>query len=537
MSECFNGKPSDTKPSDNALHKRSIIKKTLQVGGSTLLSRVLAIAREILLLRFLGGAGGISDVFLMAYRIPNSFRKIFAEGALSAATVPTLVKSIKSSGKDSVSSLMTLLFLVFEGAVLALCAFVIWKAQWVMSVVAPGFSPEQVVLAVRWLRIFMPFILFLSSSALLAGALQSLNRFFVPAISPALLNVVWIISLIACFTFDFPVETLCYFILFGGFLQFIFHLIAYFRLHFSFHKIDNEAWLSFGRVMMKFLPCLLSMSIVEVSLFVDSYFASYLQPGSISLIYLANRFMGIPLGVFATAFSTILLPHFSRISIYAPKRMSFYLLEATKFVFWIAVPVAFMMIYFSENIIYSFLFYTKKFSLVQVGEASSILIAFLMGLFFFSLNKILLNVYYSFHNTWLPTIIAIFSTVINFLLNRLLVQIFMATGIALATTISAVIQTILFLTFLHLFFKLRFYFFRFLEFFVRYMLQLVCAFTFMILVCKIIIKIIPYFPELLSKFFLGPIGYWFWIGPIIIFTVAIIVHTRRFFKIKLHFMD
>jgi len=519
------------------LHKRSIIKKTVQVGGSTLLSRILAIVREILLLRFLGGAGGLSDVFLTAFKIPSSFRKIFAEGALSAATVPTLVANIKREGVDSISRLMSLLFLVFEGLVLSLCMLVVWKAHLVIGWVAPGFSPEKAIFAAKLLKILMPFIFFLSSSALLAGALQSLNRFFVPAISPALLNVVFIASLIVCLSFSFPVEYLCLFILLGGLLQLILHATAYFRLGFSFKKINRQALLSFSRVMIKFVPCLISMSVVEVSLFVDHYFASYLTDGSITLIFYANRFMGIPLGVFATAFSTILLPHFSRVSIYAPKRMGFYLLEATKFVFWIAIPVAFIMIYFSENILYSFLYYSKKFNLAQVSEASSILVAFLIGLFFFSLNKILLNIYYAFHNTWIPTVISLFATIINFILNRLLVQALMATGIALATTISAIVQTILFITVLWLAFGLPFYGIKFFEFFYRYVLQLTVAFSFMILSYKVAVWGISYLPILLSQFLIGPIGHWFLIGPIVALTVGIVVYTRKRFSVKIYFLD
>ena len=517
------------------MHKRSIIKKTIQVGGSTMLSRVLAIIREVLLVRFLG-VGAISDAFFTAYKIPNSLRKIFAEGALSAAMIPTVVSILRKKNKRTLNKFVSLAFLVFEGLLLILCGLAIWKAQAVIRFAAPGFSPEQVVFTARLLQVLMPFIFFLSSSALLAGPLQSVGHFFVPAISPALLNVVFIGAISICLTFSLSVEHLCFFILFGGLVQLLFHIWTYFRLDFSFERPDQESWSSMKHVMRKFLPCLFSMSIVEVSLFVDTMFASWLPKGSVTLIYYANRFMGIPLGVFGAAFSTILLPHFSKLSLYAPKRISFYLLEATKFVFWISLPIACMMIFFSEKI-FSTIFLSSKFSLVQVQEAGVILIAFLLGLFFFSLNKILLNIYYSFHNMWIPTVVSIIATIINVFMNMLLMKKFAAVGIALATTISAVLQMCLFLVFLMIFFNFKFYGIRFVDFVVRYVVQLCLVFIPTYFLYTFLLTWIGYLPQSIAYFFLQSIGFWLWVGPLCLLAFLIIYHTRRWFRVKLYFLD
>jgi len=519
------------------LNKKSIIRKTIQVGGLTMLSRLLAIVREILFYRFLGQPGLVTDAFFTAYKIPNSFRKIFAEGALSAAIVPTLVKNVRKGDRGAVNRLMSLAFLVFEGLVLLLCAFFMWKAEAVIAFIAPGFDTQQVMFTARLLKILMPFIFFLSSSALLAGALQAVHKFFVPAISPALLNVVFIISLLACLAFDFPIEYLCFSILIGGFLQFVVHVIAYFKANFSFYSIDKGAVAAFGHVMKKFLPCAFSMSIVEISLFIDTSFASFLPGGSISLIRLSNRFMGIPLGVFAVAFSTILLPHFSRISQYAPKRISFYVLEATKFVFWVAIPVACVMIFFSENILSTFFYFTGKFSADKASEGANILVAYLLGLFFLSLNKILLSIYYAFHNTWIPTIVSIFATSINFALNMLMMRLFMATGIALATSISALIQTVLFILFLHYVFGFTFYCKQFVSFLVRFLAQLFVVFGVMYIIYRLIYSCISTFSEPIARFFLVEFGIWFWIGPLILIAFWLIYCTREYFKTKLYFLD
>src|SRR5579863_660207 len=125
---------------------KTILKKTIQVGGSTLLSRFFGILREVLMVRYLG-ASGLSDTFLTAFKIPNSLRKIFAEGALSAAFVPTLVQVVRGQGRQQANNLMSLAFIIFEGLVLALCALVMFKTEATIALIAPGWSPDKVALA------------------------------------------------------------------------------------------------------------------------------------------------------------------------------------------------------------------------------------------------------------------------------------------------------------------------------------------------------------------------------------------------------
>ena len=125
----------------NELHKTSLLRKVAQVGGSTLLSRFAGIIREVLMVRYLG-AGVQSDAFLTAFKIPNSLRKIFAEGALSAALIPSLVSILKRDDKRAVSSIMTLSFLVFEGVLLGLCLFVFWQPEMIIRLIAPGWYAD-----------------------------------------------------------------------------------------------------------------------------------------------------------------------------------------------------------------------------------------------------------------------------------------------------------------------------------------------------------------------------------------------------------
>lgn len=515
-------------------NKKSMLKKAAQVSGSTMLSRIFGIIREIMMANFLG-VGAASDAFIIAFKLPNSLRKIFAEGALSAAMVPSVVETMRKRNINAVNKLVSLAYLAFEGVLLILCALAMWKATFVIMLCAPGFAVEKMAFCAKLLRIMMPFVFFISSSAILAGPLQAVGHFFVPAISPVLLNIVFISGIITCTAFGFPIEVLCYFILFSGLLQFLLHIFTYFKLGFSVEKYDKDTLQSFWHVMKKFIPCLFGMSVIEVSMFIDTSFGSYLPDGSVSLINYAERFMGIPLGVFGVAVSTILLPHFSKLSLYAPKRIKFYLLEAAKFVFWLAIPAILMMMFFSTEI-FSTLF-AKKFTLLQSQTAGSILIAYLFGVFFFSLNKILLNVFYSFHSLWVPTFISIFGTGVNFCMNMLLIKIFFAVGLAMATTISAIVQTCLYMLLLNKMFGVKFYGAKFLEFLTKYVLQLSVIFTVMYFVYNFMYKIIGMFAGKLSGFLLFKFGFWLWVGPLGLLAFFLIYYTRKIFKVKLYFLD
>lgn len=518
-----------------ALHKKSILKKTFEIGSSTLLSRFFGVIREFLWVRYLG-AGAISDAFFTAFKIPNSLRKIFAEGALSAALIPTFVGVVRKD-KHQASSLISLSFLVFEGFLVLICALMMYHAEAVLHVIVPGFSPEHIAYTVPFLQILMPFILFVSSSAILAGALQSVGHFFVPAFAPVLLNVIYIGATAICLFFSWPVEYFCFFIVLGGVIQFALHVYMYLKLHFSFAAINRQTWADFKGVLIKFFPCLLSMSVMEVGLFIDTSFASYLPAGSMSLINYAYRFMGIPLGVFAVSFSTILLPHFSRVGSYAPRRMGYYLLETTKFVYWVTVPAMLLMMFFAEKFFHT-LFLSDKFTLAQVYEARDILIAFLIALFFFSLNKILLNIYYGLHVTSIPTIISIFATVLNVVLDYVLLDKYQAVGLAAATALSlGIVQTVLLALFLFWKFKFKIYFKDFFNFLVRYTAQMAIVFSAAYFLYRLIERYIELLPQGLAQFLLYGLGFWFWVGPLCGMIMLALFYLRKAFRIELHFLD
>lgn len=516
--------------------KKTIVKKTAQVSLLTLLSRFFGIIREFIFVRYLG-ASALADAFFTAYKVPNMLRKVFAEGALSAATVPVFSRVMRKDGKDSLSNLVTLSFCLFEFVVLLICALIMYNAYAFIGFIGWGFSTKQVAIAAQCLIILMPFIFFISSNALLAGALHTIGHFFMPVLTSSLFNVVFIIGLLACYWFLLPITALCWFVLVGGAVQFLVHVITFYALGFKFTRINWSQLTVFKEIFFNFIVCLPSASITEINLFVDTSFASLLPVGSISLLRYAFRFMGIPLGVFAIAFARILLPQFSRVRLYAPKRLHYYLLESIKIVFWVMLPVSLLMSFFADKF-FETLFLSEKFTYLHVAQAANLLSIFLFGLFSFSLNRIIVSIYYAMQVTWVPGAIAAVSALFNIFLDWLLVYTFQAQGIAIATTSAAIVRTILLLGVLYYYYDFKGYPRKLWSFFIRYTTQCVVLF----LPFYSLYRLIEWFIENclsinFQYFLLNHVGFWLWTCPLMLLFFLALWLTRRRFGLSVYFLD
>ena len=499
-----------------------------------MVSRLLGFVREVLLVRFLG-VGALSDAFLVAFRFPNSLRKIFAEGALSAAFVPAMVKMVKKGDEHQTNSFMTIAFLFFQTFVIVLCVLVYFYADQVIALTAPGFSPQQLALAGPFLRVLFPLLLFISCNALFSGALQSVNHFMVPAMGAPLLNVGFIVSLIACLYFKLPAIVLCYGIVLAAVGNFFLHLATYFWHNFSFDGINRPALKSFGGVAKKFLGGLFGVSVMEINLFADQYFASYLPAGSVTLLNYGTRFMQIPLGVAAIAFSTILLTHFSRVVLYAPKRLNFYLLEASKFVCWLMLPSAVLLMVTSEKL-FSTLLLAGRGTPLQIWQASWILTIMSVGLVFFSLNKIFTSAFYALHDTWTPTVAGMIATFVNVAINIISVLYlgdWAMFGIAASTVASGVVLATLSVVLLYRKYGMHFYFRAFLGFLLRYIPQLILGIVLLLASHVVLGGIFAYFG--LYEFFFVQWGYWLLMLPLGGLLGLFLYATKKHFNVHLYF--
>ena len=183
------------------------------------------------------------------------------------------------------------------------------------------------------------------------------------------------------------------------------------------------------------------------------------------------------------------------------------------------------------------MFVSGKFTTVQASEAGVILVAFLIGLFFFSINKILLNIYYAKHNTLVPMVVTIAVVLINVGLNFLLVNILQAAGLALATSLAFAFQVAMLTWLLNVKFGVRLYFVKFFEFVYRFILQLFVVLSGVFVIYRVFETIVRRFPEPFAHFFSDSFGFWFWVGPLIVLSFLIIFLTRKLFCVQVYFLD
>jgi len=522
---------------------RSILKQSSKIGAFALVSRCIAFLREILLIRFLS-VGEISDIFYTAFRIPNTMRKIFAEGALSSVLVPALINAQHKDGKRGLSRLTTLSFVVIEAFVLALCVIVFFQAPWFIAKISPGFPAEKAAQASDLLKILISFILFFSSSAVFASALQAQHKFFIPAIAPSISNVLYVSAILTCLHWNLSIDSFCYLMIASSVLFFLTHIVAYWYEGFYLQSANEETWKQFKKILIQFLPCFFSVGILEINHFINTAFASYLPSGSLTLLRYAYQFINIPIGIITASLVTVLLPHFSKLHLESPKELASHLIEAIKFIIWSTLPICFLLGFFSKEIFHT-LFFGDPAAIAKIETVQSIFLAFLIGLLFFSLNKVLLSVLYALQLTIVPMQSTLMSISINIVLNQYLMEYYGAAGIAFASSVAAIAQTIFFVAFLHMYLKLTWPIADCIDFFIKNITQLIiCCLIFWIMYtgCYKAIESLHfswdlYFLTATPKFFLQSIGIWIWASPLIGIFLGLLHITRKAFGIKLSYFD
>src|SRR5688572_14906201 len=292
----------------------NLLRTLATVSSLTMVSRVLGYVRDFFIARVFG-AGPATDAFFVAFKLPNLLRRLFAEGAFSQAFVPLLAahkQQDEPEAKRLIDAVATVLFVVL----VATAALGVAAAPILVYITAPGFSldPEKPFdLTVSLLRITFPYIAFISLVSLSAGILNTWNRFGVPAITPALLNVAFIVATVFFAEyFDPPVLALAWAVFVGGVLQLAFQVPFLLKLGLLPRWRIDWSHPGLRRVLTLMLPAAFGVSVSQVSLVLNQIFASFLITGSISWLYYADRLMELPAGVLGVAVGTILLPSLSR---------------------------------------------------------------------------------------------------------------------------------------------------------------------------------------------------------------------------------
>jgi putative peptidoglycan lipid II flippase len=292
----------------------NLLRALVTVSGMTLLSRILGFVRDFVIARTFG-AGMMTDAFFVAFRLPNLLRRLFAEGAFSQAFVPILAEYRNRRGEIETKTLVDRVASVLVLALVLVSAIGMAAAPVLIAVTAPGFSADadKFQLTVELTRITFPYILFMSLVAMAAGILNTWSRFALPAFTPVLLNLSMIgMALFAAPWFDPPVLALAWAVLLGGALQLAIQLPALAKIGMlpRFDLVWRDAGVQ--RVLKLMAPAVLGVSVAQISLLINTIFASFLESGSVSWLYYADRLMEFPAGLLGAALGTILLPSLAK---------------------------------------------------------------------------------------------------------------------------------------------------------------------------------------------------------------------------------
>ena len=429
--------------------KRSGLLASAGVFSSlTLVSRVLGYVRDAAIF-IVFGAGGITDAFLVAFRFPNFLRRLFAEGAFSQAFVPVLADVKTRDGAEQAREVISRV----AGPLLAVLGVItvigILAAPWLIAVFAPGFVGDaRFETAGDLLRITFPYIFFISATALCAGVLNTFGRFALPALAPALLNL----SLIAAALwlapyFDEPIHALAWGVFIAGVAQLGVHLIALKRLGLLPRPRIHLQHPAVKRVTNLMAPALLGSSVIQVNLLIDTVIASLLADGSISWLYLSDRFVELPVGLFAIALSVVLLPRLSQHhSTGDHSRFNDALSWGGGGVILLALPCFAGLVILGDALFATLLQY-REFTDFDTRMAAASLTAYALGLPAFMLVKVLNAGLFARQDTRLPTRIAVIAMLANLAMNLAFLGVWRLAGwgaehaaLALATCLAAWLQ-------------------------------------------------------------------------------------------------
>lgn len=417
------------------------MRSTALVGQMTLISRVLGLVRDATIAAIFG-ASAATDAFFVAFKIPNLFRRLFAEGAFSQAFVPVLAAHKATASPDEVRRLLDAVFSRLALVLLGLTAAGILAAPVVISVFAPGFvgDPARFDLSVELLRLTFPYLLFIALTALLSGLLNTYGRFALPAVTPALLNL----SFIGCTLWlaphlAQPVHALGAAVLVGGALQLSLQVVAAWRMGFlpRFTRRRHEG---VRRILGLMVPALFGVSVAQINFLVDTLVASFMQQGSISWLYYADRLMEFPLGLFGIALGTVILP---RLSEHHARNehdhFSGTLDWALRAVFTLTIPSAVGLALLAGPILAT-LFQYGEFSERDVLMSARGLMAYSAGLTGFIMVKVLAPGYYARQDTRTPVKIGVIAMLTNAVLCVALGFSLSHAGLALATSVAAFVN-------------------------------------------------------------------------------------------------
>ena len=436
----------------------NIIKSTGTFSFYTLISRISGYFRDILIAIFLG-SGVIADAFFVAFRIPNTFRRIFGEGSFNAAFVPSYAKELIKSKKNS-ENFANKVFSLLTFSLLGLVILIELFMPLFVSLIAPGFKsdPEKFILATDLTRITFPFILFISLASFFSAILNSHNKFAAASAAPIILNIVLIITLLcAKYLDDYLVIYMSYGVSIAGLIQMIFLILTLKKIYKPQFKVNLSIDNKTKSFFKKLLPSIFSSGVTQINILIGTIIASF-QAGAVSYLYYADRIYQINLAIAGIAIGTVVLPKLS--SYIGQKKLKDIDLIQNKSLelsLFLSMPAMAGLLIASEEIVSS-LFGYGSFNQEGVENSAKALFYFALGLPAFSLIKILSNFVFARDNTKIPFYFSLISVFINASISIYYFRDFGFIVIPIATTISSWINALLLYYYLNFkkFFKINF---------------------------------------------------------------------------------
>jgi putative peptidoglycan lipid II flippase len=433
------------------IKKRSLLRHSLITGSMTMMSRILGLARDQVLAHYLG-AGGAADAFFLAFKIPNFFRRLFSEGAFSQAFVPVLSEYREKGSHEALKNLVDRVAGCLGSALILITILVVAGAPVIALIFAPGFlhQPEKFDLLVSLIRITFPYLLLISLTGFAGAILNSYDRFAIPAFTPVFLNICMIAAaVIMAPWFSAPWFALAWSVLLAGVISFVFQLPFLQQLHLLPSPKINWQDPGVRRILKLMAPAIFGVSISQINMTLDSIIASFLPDGSIGWLFYSDRLVELPLGVFAVAIATVIMPSLSRQhAAESTEKFSHTLDWALRLIVLIALPSTLALIILAEPVILT-LFQHGHLTLQDALMSSYSLQAYVLGLLAFMLIKVLAPGYFSRHDMKTPVKIGMIAIGVNIAIKIFIVAPMNTywhighVGLALSTALAAYVNAYL----------------------------------------------------------------------------------------------
>lgn len=413
---------------------------------ATFISRILGYVKDMILARYFG-ASGTADVFFVAFRIPNLLRELFAEGSMSSAFVPVLTEYQTKDGKEEADRLVKATFIFIFVFVGIICILGIIFAPAIITAIAPGFlnNPDKFSNTVLLTRIMFPFLLFISLASLTMGALNTRGVFFIPALAPALLNIVTIISVLTLsMHFTNPIISVAIGVTAGGLVQFLFQVPFFFKqgyrmftVHGSRFTIHDFWHPGLKRIGLLIIPSTAGLAVAQINIFVSTILASYLVEGSITYLYYSMRLIQFPIGIFGVAMGMAVLPALSEHSVKGEmEKVKEDFSFALRLLFFITVPAMMGLIALKTPIV-STLFQRGEFGYAATIGTSDALMFYSLGIWAVVGARVITATFYSMQDTKTPVKVAASAMIINIIMSLLLMGPMKHSGLAFANAIAS----------------------------------------------------------------------------------------------------